>query len=122
MVVEVSTFTGTTRMSIVIRVCSRIRSNAARLTVCRIACCSTACPLYGWNPDWLVGPAGLLQAYRLIVDSRDEATAQRLDNLEDPYRLFRCRTTMKCVVVCPKDFNPARAIGNIRSMLTCRSV
>jgi succinate dehydrogenase / fumarate reductase, iron-sulfur subunit len=86
------------------------------------ACCSTACPSYWWNPDKFVGPAGLLQAYRFIADSRDEATAERLDNLEDPYRLFRCRTIMNCVDVCPKGLNPARAIGEIRTMLTRRAV
>jgi succinate dehydrogenase / fumarate reductase iron-sulfur subunit len=86
------------------------------------ACCSTACPSYWWNPDKFVGPAGLLQAYRFIVDSRDEATAQRLDNLEDPYRLFRCRTIMNCVDVCPKGLNPAHAIGEIRTMLTRRAI
>ncbi|WP_114811133.1 succinate dehydrogenase/fumarate reductase iron-sulfur subunit [Paraburkholderia kururiensis] len=86
------------------------------------ACCSTACPTFWWNPDKFVGPAGLLQAYRFIVDSRDEATAERLDNLEDPYRLFRCRTIMNCVDVCPKGLNPASAIGHIRSMLARRTV
>ncbi|AXF06311.1 succinate dehydrogenase iron-sulfur subunit [Paraburkholderia hospita] len=86
------------------------------------ACCSTACPSYWWNPDRFVGPAGLLQAYRFIVDSRDQATAERLDNLEDPYRLFRCRTIMNCVDVCPKGLNPARAIGEIRAMLARRVV
>jgi succinate dehydrogenase / fumarate reductase iron-sulfur subunit len=86
------------------------------------ACCSTACPSYWWNPDKFVGPAGLLQAYRFIADSRDDATPARLDNLEDPYRLFRCRTIMNCVDVCPKGLNPARAISEIRSMLTQRTV
>ncbi|MCM2493889.1 succinate dehydrogenase/fumarate reductase iron-sulfur subunit [Burkholderia glumae] len=86
------------------------------------ACCSTQCPSYWWNPDKFVGPAGLLQAYRFIADSRDQATASRLDDLEDPYRLFRCRTIMNCASVCPKGLNPAQAIGNIRSMLTRRTV
>ncbi|MBI0331799.1 MULTISPECIES: succinate dehydrogenase/fumarate reductase iron-sulfur subunit [Burkholderia] len=86
------------------------------------ACCSTQCPSYWWNPDKFVGPAGLLQAYRFIVDSRDQATASRLDDLEDPYRLFRCRTIMNCANVCPKGLNPAQAIGNIRSMLARRTV
>ena len=86
------------------------------------ASCSTACPSFWWNPDKFVGPAGLLQAYRFIADSRDEATAERLDNLEDPYRLFRCRTIMNCVDVCPKHLNPAEAIGKIREMLVLRSV
>ena len=86
------------------------------------ACCSTACPSYWWNPDKFVGPAGLLQAYRFITDSRDEATAQRLDNLNDAYRLFRCRTIMNCTDVCPKGLNPAAAISNIRDMLVNRTV
>ena len=86
------------------------------------ACCSSSCPSYWWNPDKFVGPAGLLQAYRFIVDSRDTATGERLDNLEDPYRLFRCRTIMNCVDVCPKGLNPARAIGEIRSMLARRTL
>ena len=86
------------------------------------ACCSTACPSYWWNPDKYVGPAGLLQAYRFIVDSRDMATQARLDNLEDPYRLFRCRTILHCTDICPKNLNPAYAIGQIRSMLTRRAV
>ncbi|MEJ0047757.1 MAG: succinate dehydrogenase iron-sulfur subunit [Rhodospirillales bacterium] len=66
------------------------------------ACCSTACPSFWWNPDKFVGPAGLLQAYRFIADTRDTATSERLDNLEDPYRLFRCHTIMNCVDVCPR--------------------
>ncbi|VBT12889.1 succinate dehydrogenase iron-sulfur subunit [Burkholderia pseudomallei] len=86
------------------------------------ACCSSACPSYWWNPDKFVGPAGLLQAYRFIADSRDDASAARLDDLEDPYRLFRCRTIMNCVDVCPKGLNPARAIGQIRTMLARRAV
>ncbi|SAL83390.1 succinate dehydrogenase and fumarate reductase iron-sulfur protein [Caballeronia terrestris] len=86
------------------------------------ACCSTACPSYWWNPDKYVGPAGLLQAYRFLVDSRDMATQARLDNLEDPYRLFRCRTILNCTDICPKNLNPAYAIGQIRSMLTRRAV
>lgn len=86
------------------------------------ACCSTACPSYWWNPDKFVGPAGLLQAYRFIADSRDTATAERLDNVNDVYRLFRCRTIMNCADVCPKGLNPAAAIGNIRSMLAARMV
>lgn len=86
------------------------------------ACCSSACPSYWWNPDKFVGPAGLLQAYRFIVDSRDQALNERLDNLEDPYRLFRCRTIMNCTDVCPKGLNPAEAIGRIRELLARRSV
>lgn len=86
------------------------------------ACCSSACPSYWWNPDKYVGPAGLLQAYRFLLDSRDEATAARLDNLNDPYRLFRCRTIMNCTNVCPKGLNPAKAISEIRNMLTRRAI
>lgn len=86
------------------------------------ACCSTACPSFWWNPDKFVGPAGLLQAYRFIVDSRDEATAERLDNLEDPYRLFRCHTIMNCTDVCPKGLNPSHAIGKIKELLVRRTV
>ena len=86
------------------------------------ASCSTACPSFWWNPDKFVGPAGLLQAYRFIVDSRDEDTAARLDNLEDPYRLFRCHTIMNCVDVCPKGLNPTRAIGKIKEMIVRRTI
>jgi succinate dehydrogenase / fumarate reductase iron-sulfur subunit len=86
------------------------------------ACCSTSCPSFWWNPDKFVGPAGLLQAYRFIADSRDQATAERLDNLEDPYRLFRCHSIMNCVDVCPKNLNPTRAIGKIKELMVKRSV
>jgi len=86
------------------------------------ACCSTACPSFWWNPDKFVGPAGLLQAYRFIADSRDQATGERLDNLEDPYRLFRCHTIMNCVDVCPKGLNPTRAIGKIKELMVRRAV
>jgi succinate dehydrogenase / fumarate reductase iron-sulfur subunit len=86
------------------------------------ACCSTACPSFWWNPDKFVGPAGLLQAYRFIADSRDQATNERLDHLEDPYRLFRCHSIMKCVAVCPKGLNPTEAIGKIKTLLVNRSV
>jgi succinate dehydrogenase / fumarate reductase, iron-sulfur subunit len=81
------------------------------------ACCSTACPSYWWNPDKFVGPAGLLQAYRFMADSRDTALTERLENVNDAYRLFRCRTIMNCADVCPKGLSPARAISNIRDML-----
>jgi succinate dehydrogenase / fumarate reductase iron-sulfur subunit len=81
------------------------------------ACCSTSCPSFWWNPDKFVGPAGLLQAYRFLADSRDTATAERLSELEDPFSVFRCRGIMNCVSVCPKGLNPTRAIGHIRSML-----
>ena len=86
------------------------------------ACCSTSCPSFWWNPDKFVGPAGLLQAYRFIADSRDEATGERLDNLMDPYRLFRCHTIMNCVDVCPKGLNPTRAIGKIKEMMVRREI
>jgi succinate dehydrogenase / fumarate reductase iron-sulfur subunit len=86
------------------------------------ASCSTSCPSFWWNPDKFVGPAGLLQAYRFIADSRDEATAERLDNLEDPYRLFRCHTIMNCVDVCPKGLNPTMAIGKIKELMVRRAV
>lgn len=81
------------------------------------ACCSTACPSFWWNPDKFIGPAGLLQAYRFLADSRDTATAERLANLDDPFSVFRCRGIMNCVDVCPKGLNPTRAIGKIRTML-----
>ncbi len=86
------------------------------------ACCTTACPSFWWNPDKFVGPAGLLMAYRFLADSRDQATSERLDNLEDPYRLFRCHTIMNCVDVCPKDLNPTKAIGKIKEMMVRRMV
>ncbi len=86
------------------------------------ACCSTSCPSFWWNPDKYVGPAGLLQAYRFLVDSRDQATSERLDNLNDPYRLFRCHTIMNCTDVCPKALNPAAAIGQIKTMLARRAI
>jgi len=86
------------------------------------ACCSTSCPSFWWNPDKFVGPAGLLQAYRFIADSRDQAGTERLDNLMDPYRLFRCHTIMNCVDVCPKGLNPTRAIGKIKEMMVRREI
>jgi succinate dehydrogenase / fumarate reductase iron-sulfur subunit len=81
------------------------------------ACCSTSCPSFWWNPDKFIGPAGLLQAYRFLADSRDTATAERLSELDDPFSVFRCRGIMNCVSVCPKGLNPTRAIGKIRTML-----
>jgi succinate dehydrogenase / fumarate reductase iron-sulfur subunit len=81
------------------------------------ACCSTNCPSFWWNPDKFIGPAGLLQAYRFLADSRDTATEERLSDLDDPFSVFRCRGIMNCVAVCPKGLNPTRAIGHIRSML-----
>ncbi len=86
------------------------------------ACCSTSCPSFWWNPDKFVGPAGLLAAYRFIADSRDQATNERLDDLEDPYRLFRCHSIMNCVDVCPKGLNPTKAIGRIKDIMVKRMV
>ena len=85
-------------------------------------CCTTSCPSFWWNPDKFVGPAGLLQAYRFLADTRDQDTAARLDNLEDPYRLFRCHTIMNCADVCPKELNPTEAIGKIKDMMVKRAV
>jgi len=84
------------------------------------ACCSTSCPSFWWNPDKFIGPAGLLQAYRFLADTRDTDTEGRLANLDDPFSVFRCRGIMNCVSVCPKGLNPTRAIGKIRSMLLQR--
>jgi succinate dehydrogenase / fumarate reductase iron-sulfur subunit len=86
------------------------------------ACCTTSCPSFWWNPDKFIGPAGLLQAYRFLADSRDTATDDRLDELGDPFSVFRCRGVMNCVSVCPKGLNPTRAIGHIRNMLMERAV
>ncbi|NNM50913.1 MAG: succinate dehydrogenase iron-sulfur subunit [Pseudomonadales bacterium] len=81
------------------------------------ACCSTSCPSFWWNPDKFLGPSALLQAYRFLADTRDAKTAERLEQLDDPFSLFRCRGIMNCVSVCPKGLNPTRAIGHIRDML-----
>lgn len=81
------------------------------------ACCSTSCPSFWWNPDKFVGPSGLLQAYRFIIDSRDTARSERLANLTDPFSVFRCRGIMNCVQVCPKGLNPTKAIGHIKELL-----
>lgn len=86
------------------------------------ACCSTSCPSYWWNPDKFLGPAALLQSWRFLADSRDQATEERLDSLQDPFRLFRCHTIMNCVEVCPKGLNPTKAIGNIRQLMVKRSL
>ena len=86
------------------------------------ACCSTSCPSYWWNGDRYLGPAILLQAYRWLIDSRDEATGERLDNLEDPFRLYRCHTIMNCSKACPKGLNPAKAIAEIKKMMIERRV
>jgi succinate dehydrogenase / fumarate reductase iron-sulfur subunit len=86
------------------------------------ACCSTSCPSYWWNSDKFLGPAILLQAYRWLADSRDEMTGERLDELEDPFRLYRCHTIMNCANVCPKGLSPARAIAEIKKMVVERAV
>lgn len=86
------------------------------------ACCSTSCPSFWWNPDKFVGPAGLLHAYRFLIDSRDTATEQRLDDLDDAFSVFRCHGIMNCVNVCPKGLNPTKAIGHIKSMLLSRAI
>ncbi|CAK0778923.1 succinate:quinone oxidoreductase, iron-sulfur cluster binding protein [uncultured Gammaproteobacteria bacterium] len=83
-------------------------------------CCSTSCPSYWWNPDRFLGPAVLLQAYRWIADSRDEMTGERLDNLEDPFRLFRCHQILNCTRTCPKSLNPGLAITNIKKAIVAR--
>ncbi len=85
-------------------------------------CCSTSCPSYWWNGDRYLGPAILLQAYRWIADSRDEFTGERLDQLEDPFRLYRCHTIMNCTKTCPKSLNPAKAIGEIKQLMVQRKV
>jgi succinate dehydrogenase / fumarate reductase iron-sulfur subunit len=86
------------------------------------ACCSTSCPSYWWNGERYLGPAALLQAYRWLIDSRDEATGARLDNLEDPFRLYRCHTIMNCAKACPKGLNPAKAIAEVKKMMVMRQV
>jgi succinate dehydrogenase / fumarate reductase iron-sulfur subunit len=86
------------------------------------ACCSTGCPSYWWSSERFLGPAILLQAYRWIVDSRDEKTGERLDELEDPFRLYRCHTILNCTRVCPKGLNPAKAIAEIKKRLVERSL
>ncbi|NQZ06583.1 MAG: succinate dehydrogenase iron-sulfur subunit [Algicola sp.] len=86
------------------------------------ACCSTSCPSFWWNPDKFIGPAGLLHAYRFLVDSRDTATDERLDDLDDAFSVFRCHGIMNCVNVCPKNLNPTKAIGHIKSMLLNRAL
>ncbi len=86
------------------------------------ACCSSACPSYWWNPERFIGPSGLLQAYRFLIDSRDTATDERLAELDDPFSVFRCHGIQNCVAVCPKGLNPSKAIGNIKHMLVSRAV
>ena len=98
------------------------RSKVVGLYECILcACCSTACPSYWWNSDKFLGPAVLLQAYRWLADSRDEMTGERLDALEDPFRLYRCHTIMNCANVCPKGLNPAKAIAEIKLMMLERA-
>jgi succinate dehydrogenase / fumarate reductase iron-sulfur subunit len=86
------------------------------------ACCSTSCPSYWWNEDRYLGPAALLQAYRWVQDSRDEATGERLDTLEDPFRLYRCHTILNCTKACPKGLNPAKAIAELKKLMVERRV
>ena len=86
------------------------------------ACCSTSCPSYWWNSDRFLGPAALLNAYRWIADSRDEATGERLDDLEDPFKLYRCHTIMNCTDACPKDLNPAKSISRIKGLMIKRKM
>jgi succinate dehydrogenase / fumarate reductase iron-sulfur subunit len=86
------------------------------------ACCSTSCPSYWWNGERYLGPAVLLQAYRWLIDSRDEATGDRLDQLDDPFRLYRCHTIMNCAQTCPKGLNPAKAIAEIKKMMVERRI
>ena len=86
------------------------------------ACCSTSCPSYWWNSDKYLGPAILLQSYRWLADSRDEAAGERLDELEDPFKLYRCHTIMNCTNTCPKGLNPGKAIGEIKKMIAERSI
>ncbi len=86
------------------------------------ACCSTSCPSFWWNPDRFLGPAALLQSWRFLADSRDQGAEVRLSDLEGPFRLFRCHTIMNCVDVCPKNLNPARAIGKIKELMVKRSL
>jgi len=84
------------------------------------ACCSTSCPSYWWNGDKYLGPAALLQSYRWLSDSRDEATGERLDDLEDPFKLYRCHTILNCAKACPKGLNPAKAIAAIKKLESAR--
>jgi len=98
--------------------------NAHNSTVCGSCilcfCCSTSCPSYWWNQDRYLGPSILLQSYRWLADSRDQRTGERLDRLEDPFRLYRCHTIMNCTKTCPKGLNPARAISNTKRMMAER--
>ena len=99
------------------------RENLDGLYECILcACCSTSCPSFWWNPDKFIGPAGLLAAYRFLIDSRDSATEARLSDLNDAFSVFRCHGIMNCVSVCPKGLNPTKAIGKIKSMLLQRAI
>lgn len=99
------------------------RENIDGLYECVLcACCSTSCPSFWWNPDKFLGPAALLQASRFIEDSRDQAFEKRLEDLEGPFKLFRCHTIMNCVNVCPKGLNPTKAIGRIKAKMVSRSL
>ena len=86
------------------------------------ACCSTSCPSFWWNPEQFMGPAALLQSARFVLDSRDQATDERLDELDDAYKLYRCHTIMNCVQVCPKALNPTKAIGDIKLEMAKRAI
>ena len=86
------------------------------------ACCTTSCPSYWWNGEKYLGPAARLQSYRWLIDSRDEATGERLDALEDPFKLYRCHTIMNCANTCPKGLNPAKAIAEIKKMVVERKL
>jgi len=86
------------------------------------ACCSTSCPSYWWNGERYLGPAALLQAYRWLIDSRDESAGERLDGLEDPFRLYRCHTILNCTKACPKGLNPAKAIAEIKKLMLTRQM
>ena len=86
------------------------------------ACCTTSCPSYWWNGEKYLGPAALLHAYRWLIDSRDEATGDRLDALDDPFKLYRCHTIMNCAQVCPKGLNPAKAIAEVKKMMVDRVI
>jgi len=97
------------------------KEDQEKINICILcACCSTSCPSYWWNSDRYLGPAVLMQAYRWIVDSRDEATGERLDQLEDPFKLYRCHTIMNCTKTCPKGLNPAQAIAETKKLLAER--
>src|SRR5215203_4584924 len=101
---------------------SRATRTGRSSTATTSACCSTSCPSYWWNDERYLGPAALLQANRWISDSRDEATGERLDNLEDPFRLYRCHTIMNCAKACPKGLNPSEAIAELKLKMIERQI